>query len=262
MVAGPLHPEYLALGPLWYIYYSAGRCSQGWSIGGLKRACALAVVHAHVVSPIICALAASLAGSAGLHHTLVKGALLSSAGGGCAWLSLGVTVAASPGHAARVAILLAVIHLVAVVAAPLTLFLICGRAPIPALGPSIWSGLCAIPPFIVGLVYTHTQSQPFDTSLTDCTQSVTDCHHYYGDSTQCRSDCTLSIRSCSQCVSDCTQCARDCTHATQRSRVLWVRLCVLLLVYFDCCERLREAEGSLHLSDVLGTLVFGEYHVF
>ncbi|KAM3956202.1 LOW QUALITY PROTEIN: uncharacterized protein ACR2FA_009842 [Aphomia sociella] len=189
--ACPLRTEYLWFVPHSYVYYAAGRRAGG--PGGTGRLLLLSAAHAHVVAPSLCVLVVA-AFRDGVDHRVVKGALVSSVGAPCAWLSLSL----AHHHAAS---LTAVNYLSSLLAEPLTMLIICGRATIPPLGGIITTLASTLPPFALGLL----RPQP---------------------------------------------------HSTATSK-----LPALLLLYVDCCERLKEAEGGLYIADVLVILMLEASYV-
>lgn len=56
-------------------------------------------------------------------------------------------------------------------------------------------------------------------------------------------------------------CAAVCggADALQAPPATALRLCALVLLYAECCERLCDSAGILHVSDVLITLTLGEF---
>ncbi|RVE54125.1 hypothetical protein evm_001248 [Chilo suppressalis] len=248
----PLRSEYISYAPLSYIYYSAGRRARApESLRASICSCALATAHAHIVAPLLCTFAASSAADAGMHGTLVKGALLSCAGGPCAWLSL-----CACRDAATAALCVAASYLVSLVAAPAALYLICGRAPLPVLEQSIWTAISTLPPFVAGAIYTWSLRKQNECILQS---KLCNCPTLLETSAQNLCNCTTLVQNTAQVLCDCSPlphgCAQDLCNCKQ-SCMLVARICALVLLYFDCCERLREAEGSLHVVDVLGTMVF------
>ncbi|XP_031764099.2 uncharacterized protein LOC116412819 isoform X2 [Galleria mellonella] len=186
--AGPLRTEYAWYAPLWYVYYAAGRRLRAAGRPRV-RLLLLCAAHAHLVAPALCLVAVAAFGD-GLDHRLVKGALVSSVGGPCVWLSLSL---ARP-HAAA---LTAANYAGSLLAEPLTMLLICGRATVPPLGGVVSTVLSTLTPFALGVLRPQAH------------------------------------------------------HATAS------KLPALLLLYVDCCERLRQAEGGLQVGDVLVTLTLG-----
>ncbi|XP_031764098.2 uncharacterized protein LOC116412819 isoform X1 [Galleria mellonella] len=190
--AGPLRTEYAWYAPLWYVYYAAGRRLRAAGRPRV-RLLLLCAAHAHLVAPALCLVAVAAFGD-GLDHRLVKGALVSSVGGPCVWLSLSL---ARP-HAAA---LTAANYAGSLLAEPLTMLLICGRATVPPLGGVVSTVLSTLTPFALGVLRPQAH------------------------------------------------------HATAS------KLPALLLLYVDCCERLRQAEGGLQVGDVLVTLTLEASYV-
>ncbi|XP_028161310.1 uncharacterized protein LOC114353481 [Ostrinia furnacalis] len=219
---GPLKTEYLSYLPLCCVYFCAGR--RATAPRQAARWGAISAAHAHIVAPALAAVTAGVLADAGVDSRLIMGALVSCVGAPCAWLSLS---ACSDAGAALAA--LAGSYVASLVAAPAAMFVICGRAPIPALGPSLWSALCTLPPLTAGAI--HSRFRRSHDSVKDVTTA-----------SQSGDERDAKARE--------LQCPRTIE-----------RVSALALLYVDCCERLREAEGSLYVGDVLTTLVIGKFRV-
>ncbi|XP_059046822.1 uncharacterized protein LOC131842300 [Achroia grisella] len=199
--SGPLRTEYVWYVLLWYVYYVAGGLARGeWAARGERgargprpRLLVACAAHAHVVAPALC-VAAVAAFRDGVDHRMVKGALVSSVGGPCAWLSLSL----SRQHAAA---LTAANYAASLLAEPLAMFFICGRASVPPVGALVRSLATSAAPFVVGALRPRAlRPRP----------------------------------------------------RPGRARP---ELAALGLLYVDCCRRLHHAEGGLHLTHVLATLM-------
>ncbi|CAB3257561.1 unnamed protein product [Arctia plantaginis] len=195
-----LHTEVSECVPLFYVYYSAGKRTSArtlWSnLRTHARLHAVCVAHAHLVAPALCA-ALVTAFRDGVDYRIVKGVMLWSRGGGCAWLSLALSAhAAAPSVAAFV-------YLAALLVAPLATALICGQAAMPPLWSVLHTLTTTAAPFVAGVIRGAV----------------------------CRGADTIPAAPASA-----------------------LRLCALALLYAECCERLSDSEGILHVSDVLITL--------
>ncbi|CAG9794622.1 unnamed protein product [Diatraea saccharalis] len=164
--------------------------------------------------------------------------MLSAAGGPCAWLSLCVSR-----DTTTAALCLATSYVVSMAAAPTALYIICGFAPTPALGQSIWPALCTLPPFIGGVLYTRLLHK-YNIQCENIGM------HQKTMDPICEKLCEHELRDCPHQLPDCTQ---TCASVA--------KICALVLLYFDCCERLWDVEGSLHIVHVLGTMTFAVVYV-
>ncbi|KAL0809468.1 hypothetical protein ABMA28_011638 [Loxostege sticticalis] len=217
---GPLKSEYLSYLPWCFVCFSAGRRARRPRHASCLGA--LGAAHAHAVSPALAAGTARALSDARVDPRLVRGALVWCCGGPCVWLSLSASRDSGAALAA-----LAGSYIASLVAVPVAMFVICGRAPVPALGPPLWSALCTLPPLAAGALYSYLQRSH------DRVQTLNEPPQSGGEGRIVK-----------------LQCPR-----------LAERLSALALLYVDCCERLREAEGSLYVGDVLTTLVLAVWCV-
>ncbi|XP_026313912.1 uncharacterized protein LOC113225725 isoform X2 [Hyposmocoma kahamanoa] len=143
---GLFHTEYTSYLPLSYIYYLSG-------LRGVRmpktRSVALALLHAHVVAPAVAVVVC--AGFQGLDHRIVRGALMSSTGGPCGWVSLSVC------RSAHAPALIAASYGAALLAAPLAMIILCGRATVPPLGGILSTLLTTLTPFMLGTLMRTTE---------------------------------------------------------------------------------------------------------
>ncbi|XP_053622178.1 sodium/bile acid cotransporter 7-like isoform X2 [Plodia interpunctella] len=183
---GPLHMEYISYAPLTYIYFNAGRgyrrgksarvmnktasvsggtatVSGGTAsiLGGTARVksharvIATSVLHANVAAPVLCVVTVSAFQDV-LDHRIIKGALFASVGGPCPWLSLSLSQSSSA------VVCVASSYVLSLLAAPLAMLLLCGRAAVPPIGHLTTSVLTSLIPFTLGTLHpaTPTRASP------------------------------------------------------------------------------------------------------
>ncbi|XP_026313911.1 uncharacterized protein LOC113225725 isoform X1 [Hyposmocoma kahamanoa] len=221
---GLFHTEYTSYLPLSYIYYLSG-------LRGVRmpktRSVALALLHAHVVAPAVAVVVC--AGFQGLDHRIVRGALMSSTGGPCGWVSLSVC------RSAHAPALIAASYGAALLAAPLAMIILCGRATVPPLGGILSTLLTTLTPFMLGTLMRTTEIAINSETTTKS-----------------------PIARSSDCTTKSTKLWRELTTKYRVSTIKWrevtTKCCMLLLLYCECCARLRDAAGVLYVGDVLATL--------
>ncbi|KAJ0183042.1 hypothetical protein K1T71_001018 [Dendrolimus kikuchii] len=169
-IKGLLHTEYLSYIPQSYIYYSSGRRSkiQIWGLRENARLCAISCLHVHLVGPALgVVLVSSL--DFGLDYRLVKGIILSCVGGPCSWLSLALCTS---DYAASV---VALNYLSTLIAEPLAMIILCGRATVPPLGGIISTILTTATPFLIGVTVKRYSGDTCTTKLCACLLAYMSC---------------------------------------------------------------------------------------
>ncbi|XP_063392406.1 uncharacterized protein LOC134677893 [Cydia fagiglandana] len=148
---GPLHVEYLCWVPSSVIFFGAGaRLRRPRAPAKALRLAAAAALHAHVAAPALAVCAVTVF-SAALHGPVINGALLSSVGSGCAWLSLAL--------APRAALPAAASYTASLLATPLSALLLCGRTSIPPLSEVLSTTMRTLIPFTVGCATTPMRQE-------------------------------------------------------------------------------------------------------